>query len=38
MIKTKTLHAIGNLVAAGLMLFFAIPKLLGVEKSVKGFV
>jgi len=37
MIKTKTLHTIGNLVAAGLMLFFAIPKLLGAEKSVKGF-
>jgi hypothetical protein len=28
---------ISNLVAAGLMLFFSIPKLIGVEKSVQGF-
>lgn len=26
-----------NLIAAGLMLFFAIPKIIGIEKSVKGF-
>ncbi|WP_179375766.1 DoxX family protein [Winogradskyella wichelsiae] len=30
-------NKISNLVAAGLMLFFAIPKLVGVEKSVQGF-
>ncbi|MGJ8549546.1 MULTISPECIES: DoxX family protein [Winogradskyella] len=30
-------NKISNFVAAGLMLFFAIPKLVGVEKSVQGF-
>ena len=33
----KLFNTISNLVAAGLMLFFAIPKLIGIEKSVKGF-
>lgn len=30
-------QTIGNLVAAGLMLFFSIPKLIGIEKSREGF-
>ena len=30
-------NKISDLIAAGLMLFFAIPKLIGVEKSVEGF-
>ncbi|GAK76160.1 hypothetical protein JCM19314_3696 [Nonlabens ulvanivorans] len=33
----KKFNTITNLVAGGLMLFFAIPKLIGIEKSVKGF-
>ncbi|APG65772.1 hypothetical protein LPB136_10520 [Tenacibaculum todarodis] len=35
--KVKILKITSNLIAALLMLLFAIPKLLGVEKSVKGF-
>jgi hypothetical protein len=31
------MQKITNLIAAALMLFFAVPKLLGVEKSVEGF-
>lgn len=30
-------NKVSNLIAAGLMLFFAIPKLIGIEKSVQGF-
>ncbi|WP_430410455.1 DoxX family protein [Kordia sp.] len=33
----KTFNTVSNLIAAGLMLFFSIPKLIGVEKSVQGF-
>ena len=33
----KTMNKASNLIAAALMLFFAIPKLVGIEKSVKGF-
>ncbi|WP_179319244.1 DoxX family protein [Winogradskyella helgolandensis] len=35
--KTKILQTASNIVAAALMVFFAIPKLLGAEKSVQGF-
>ena len=34
---TNILQNASHLVAVGLMLFFAIPKLLGAEKSVEGF-
>lgn len=30
-------NKVSNFIAAGLMLFFAIPKLIGLEKSVQGF-
>ncbi|WP_458626619.1 hypothetical protein [Winogradskyella sp. PC D3.3] len=30
-------NKVSNLIAAGLMAFFAIPKLIGIEKSVQGF-
>ena len=30
-------NKVGNLLAAGLMIFFAVPKLLGFEESVAGF-
>ncbi|WP_179338722.1 DoxX family protein [Winogradskyella ludwigii] len=35
--KSTKINKILNLVAAGLMLFFAIPKLIGAEKSRVGF-
>ncbi len=35
--NTILIHKIGNYIAAGLMTFFAIPKLIGAEKSIKGF-
>ncbi|MBP1841294.1 DoxX family protein [Formosa algae] len=34
---SQKINKASNLVAAGLMLFFAIPKLLGAEKSLQGF-
>ena len=33
----KIFNTVGNVVAAGLMMFFAVPKLMGAEKSVAGF-
>jgi hypothetical protein len=35
--NTVLIHKIGNYIAAGLMIFFSIPKLIGAEKSRKGF-
>ncbi|WP_230080239.1 DoxX family protein [Winogradskyella marina] len=38
--NTRQMHIfnkVSNFIAAGLMVFFAIPKLIGVEKSVQGF-
>lgn len=35
--NTKIALKVGDFVAAGFMIFFALPKLLGAEKSIQGF-
>ncbi|WP_159023094.1 DoxX family protein [Formosa sp. L2A11] len=35
--RTTILNKASNIIAAALMIFFAIPKLLGAEKSIQGF-
>jgi len=35
--KMNIFNKVSNFIAAGLMVFFAIPKLVGIEKSVQGF-